>query len=387
MRRKNRVELLLSGNGEFDAFITKSPADISYLIGIIFPYPDQSPFSAALVASKDSDVYTLILPVEWECVLKSFTWKGKTKTYSINDGSPEKAFRDALKTVIGSMQISGKKVAIDYSGWTVGEMRYLKENFPDMTICNLDKMLMEMREIKSPDEIENIKIAAHIADRGMIGALNHVEGTVGNVGYTNAEFLERVRVHAIEFGANCIGHLNLSTGPTGHSWYTPIDDLSLVRAGNTVRADYSVMYNGCWATCGRMFFTGKPGPKAADAYAENMLLKEFAVSILKPGIRVAEFFEAVCLKADEEGIELLSDDGLGHGVGMSEYEMPYLTEDNDEVLKTGMVIALDVKTIGSKNELIHSVDIYELTEDGNRKLSDFREWNTLYRIDGVRSTH
>ena len=387
MRRKNRVESLLSGNVEFDAFITKSPADIAYLIGITFPYPEQSVFSAALVASKDDNVYTLILPVEWECVLKSFTWKGKTKTYSINDGSPETAFRNALKTVIDDMQICGKKVAIDYHGWTVREMRFLKDNYPDMDVCSLDKTLMEMREIKSPDEIENIKIAAHIADRGMIGALNHVEGTVGNVGYTQAEFLERIRVHAIEFGANCIGHLNLSMGPTGHSWYTPIDDLSPVRAGNTVRADYSVMYNGCWATCGRMFFTGKPGPKAADAYAENMLLKDFAVSILKPGIRVTEFFEAVCLKAEEEGIELLSDDGLGHGVGRSEYEMPYLTEDNDEVLKTGMVIALDVKTIGSKNELIHSVDIYELTEDGNRRLSDFRDWNTLYRIDGVRSTH
>ena len=57
------------------------------------------------------------------------------------------------------------------------------------------------------------------------------------------------------------------------------------------------------------------------------------------------------------------------------------------MLKKGMVIALDIKTIGSKNEMIHSVDIYELTQDGNRKLSDFRNWDTLYRIDGVRSTH
>ena len=135
MRRKNRVETLLSGNGEFDAFITKSPANISYLIGIVFPYPDQSPFSAALVGSKDSNVYTLILPVEWECVLKSFTWKGKTKTYSINDGSPETAFRNALQSVIRDMSICGKKVAIDYSSWTVGEIRFLKENDPDMTTC------------------------------------------------------------------------------------------------------------------------------------------------------------------------------------------------------------------------------------------------------------
>ena len=60
---------------------------------------------------------------------------------------------------------------------------------------------------------------------------------------------------------------------------------------------------------------------------------------------------------------------------------------DDEILKEGMVIALDVKTNGSKNEMIHSVDIYVLTEDGNCKLSDFRDWDTMYLINGVRSTH
>ncbi len=387
MRRKNRVESLLNGNGEFDAFITKSPADIAYLIGIIFPYPDQSPFSAALVASKDSNMYTLILPAEWQCVLKSFTWKGKAKVYNINDGSPDVAFRNALKNVIDDMGIGSKGVAIDYSSWTAGEIKFLKDSCPEIKISNLDPMLGEVREIKSADEIANIKTAAHIADRGLIGALNHVEGTIGNVEYTLAEFLERVRVHAIEFGANTIGHLNLSQGKSGHSWYTPIEDFSLATEGNSIRVDYSMSYNGCWATCSRMFYAGKPDQKARLAYEANIRLKNFAASILKPGLSVSEFCEAVRMKAEEEEIDLLSDDGLGHGVGMSEFEMPFLTEDNEEELKSGMVIALDVRTLGSKNEIIHSVDIYELTQDGNRKLSDFRDWDTLYRINGVRSTH
>ncbi len=387
MRRKNRVESLLNGNGEFDAFIIKSPADIAYLIGIIFPYPDQSPFSAAMVASKDSNMYTLILPAEWECVLRSFTWKGKAKVYSINDGSPDNAFREALKAVIDEMDISRKAVAIDYPNWTAGEIKFLKENCPEMAISDLSGRLGQLREIKSAEEIANIKEAAHIADRGMIGALNHVEGTVGNVEYTLAEFLERIRVHAIEFGANTIGHLNLSQGSTGHSWYTPIDDFSLTQDGNTIRADYSMSYNGCWASCSRMFYVGKPDHKARDAYAANMRLKNFAVSILKPGLSVSEFCDAVRMKAEEDGIELLYDDGLGHGVGMSEYEMPFLTEDNTEELRAGMVIALDVRTLGGKNEMIHSVDIYALTQDGNIKLSDFRDWDKLYKINGVRTTH
>ena len=387
MRRKNRVESLFNDHGNFDAFITKSPADIAYLIGITFPYPDQSPFSAALIAKRGSSAGTLILPFEWECVLRNFTWEGKTKTYSINDGSPEIAFRNALKNVIDELKICHEKVAIDYSSWTVGEIRFLKENCPEMYIIDLEPTIQNAREIKSEYEIENIQKAAHIADRGIIGALNHIEGTVGYSNCTASGFLEFVRIHAIEFGANAIGHLNIAQGRSGNSWITPIYDLKVLEENKTIRVDYSLSYNGCWTVCSRMLFTGKPGQNTANAFAKNMLLKDFAVSIMKPGIRVCEFCEAVRLKADEENIEMLYDEGLGHGIGASEYEKPYLTADNDEVLKTGMVIALDVKTIGYKDELIHSVDIYELTNDGNRRLSDFRDWNTLYRINSVRSAH
>ena len=370
----------------FDAFITKSPANIAYLIGITFPYPYQSPFSAALIAGKKVSVPTLILPAEWECVLRSFTWEGNVRTYSINDGSPEAGFCNALRSVIGDLEICNEKVALDYSSWTVGEIRSLKEAFPEMYIINLDPVIEEKREIKSEYEIENIQRAAHIADRGIIGALNHIEGTLGLAGCTLSDFLEHVRIHAIEFGAHSIGHLNIAQGRSGNSWITPLyDDLTMIKEWKTIRVDYTLCYNGCWTSCSRMFFTGKPGPNTADAYAKNMLLKEYAVSMMKPGVRVGDLCEAVRLKAEDENIELLYEEGLGYGVGASEYERPYLTADNDEILKTGMVIALDVKTIGYKDELIHSIDIYEITHDGNRRLSDFREWNTLYRINGVRS--
>ena len=386
MRRKNRVESLFASQENFKAFITKSPADIAYLIGITFPYPYQSPFSAALVAKKGSSPATLILPVEWECVLKSFTWEGKAKTYSINDGSPEKGFRDALKSVIDELEICGEKVALDYSSWTVGEIRFLKESCPEMYIVDLDPIIEERREIKSEYEIENIQTAAHIADRGIIGALNHIEGTIGHSNCTLADFLEHVRIHAIEFGAHSVGHLNIAQGRSGNSWITPLyDDLILIKEGKTIRVDYTLCYNGCWVSCSRMFFTGKPGPNTAEAYAKNMALKSFAESMLKPGVRVSDLCEAVRTEAENRNIELLYEEGLGYGVGTSEYERPYLTADNNEVLKTGMVIALDVKTLGYKDELIHSVDIYELTHDGNRRLSDFRDWNTLYRINGFRS--
>jgi hypothetical protein len=52
-----------------------------------------------------------------------------------------------------------------------------------------------------------------------------------------------------------------------------------------------------------------------------------------------------------------------------------------------MVVALDVYTYGPRRELVHSKDVYMVTEQGNRKLSWYRDWDRLYAVTGWRATH
>jgi hypothetical protein len=52
-----------------------------------------------------------------------------------------------------------------------------------------------------------------------------------------------------------------------------------------------------------------------------------------------------------------------------------------------MVMALDIYTYGPRQELVHSKDIYAVTEEGNRKLSWYMPWDELYSVTGFRATH
>jgi hypothetical protein len=52
-----------------------------------------------------------------------------------------------------------------------------------------------------------------------------------------------------------------------------------------------------------------------------------------------------------------------------------------------MVIALDIYTYGPRQELVHSKDVYAITEEGNRKLSWYKTWDKLYNVYGIRATH
>lgn len=385
--RNNRVSQLFSANKNRQVIIVKSPASITYLIGICFPYPDQSPYSVALLVHADDEKYSLVIPAEWKGILEDQNWNGKTLIYSQNDGGPKRAFLNALFEAMTAYPESNKEVALDYDCWTVKDIDVLHERYPDMVINDCSDELLKERMIKSTEEITNIQSASIIADRGLIGALNHIEGTLSSSYYTLSEFLERVRVHAIEFGANYIGHLNVSQGKSGIDWYTPVKDFSMVEAGNTVRVNYSVAVNGSWAVCNRMLFAGVPGPEDQKAYEVNQELKNYAVSLLKPGTKICDFCCEIQKKADELQIELLSDEGLGHGVGASECEMPYINAENEDPFVEGIVISLDIKTSGVKDELIHSSDIYLINANGCELLSNFCNWDNLYAITGVRANH
>ena len=91
--------------------------------------------------------------------------------------------------------------------------------------------------------------------------------------------------------------------------------------------------------------------------------------------------------ANDKGIECWDKTCFGHGVGVSDWEPPFLNPYDDTELDEGMVIALDIYTYGPNRELIHSKDIYEITEDEPRLLSWYKTWDKLYSVYGFRTTH
>jgi Xaa-Pro dipeptidase len=368
-------------------YIIKQPSHVSYLTNVLFPYPENSPYSTALVGIPEKNEFVLIVPVDWLDVAKDQKWNHSIVSYNLNQGSPDQAFCDAVIKSVTDMKIDTENLALDFPAWTVNEIKQLSAKLNHLKWQDCDELLWRNRMIKSEQEIRFLHQSAQIADRGMIGALNHVEGTTMSSYYTLSEFLERVRVHAIEFGTCGIGHLNISQGAEGKAEITPIQDFSFVNQDNLIRIDYTSEYLGYWNACSRMFFIGKPDKESEDAFEANQSLIIYAQSLLKPGIVIGDFCKLIKEKADSSRISLYDETCFGHGLGLSEAEWPFITIDNPDSFEKGMVIVLKIKTYGPQGAIIHSTETYEITNRGYRKLSDFKEWNHLYRIDGCRANH
>jgi len=123
-----------------------------------------------------------------------------------------------------------------------------------------------------------------------------------------------------------------------------------------------------------------------EAYDDNQDLKAYAESLLAPGMICYKIYTKVKAEAEKRGIKL-HDPIIGHGVGCSHFEAPYLVNDYSVELKLGNVIALGVATLGPRREIIVDRDVYEITHEAARKLSWYRSWDRIYTVTGFRAVH
>jgi len=370
---------------ECDAILAVGVDNFNYLSGTVLPFAEEYPGRRAAVLFTKKGESSVVCPYDWSEALTDQGWSGEVIVYDENNGSTEDVFVESLTGLLDKYGLTESKIGLDYSRASRALMNALEAGLKKVKWIPVDSLIRDLRIIKTSREIDLIETACKQNDRGIIHGLNHLEGTVTSPGYTVAEFTERVRVHTNENGSSGIGHLTTTIDANMEHYYAP--SRGLFREGIPFRSDISNHYMGYWANIGRMAFTGKTPQEYSEAYQSNLLLKEEAIGMLRPGVACSDLYDHVKKLAEEKGVPLWSEAGMGHGVGASHHEPPYLNASDDTLLAEGMVVALDIYTRGPKGGLIHSKDIYAIEEKGCRKLSWYRDWTGFYEVTGFRAAH
>lgn len=370
---------------DLDALLALGVDNFTYVSHIVLPFASNYPDRQAAVLRTTEGSGGIACPIDWEEVIKDQGWDGELVAYDENEGLPPKALIGSIKVLIARLGLEKAKIGIDETRASKQLVDMLNEIIPDAEWIPFDGTLRDLRLLKTPQEVKLIESAAYQSELGIITALMHLEGTVAVPGYTINEFTERVRVHVFEFGGTGVEHMATQVGADAQMFYTP--QRGWIKEGDLARIDITNHLKGYWSNAGRMAVIGNPSPEQSAAFEKNLRIKSLALATLKPGTRCNEAFAEVKKKANEIGIHFFEDAGIGHGVGVSHREPPFLNASDETVLRSGMVIALDVYTYGPEKELVHSKDIYEITGSGPNLLSWYKTWDKLYAVTGFRSTH
>ena len=373
----SKVEAAMEEEG-LEALIVFGYDNIQYLTGAPLHYPPSYPDRYMALFWPRGETPTCILPHEWERSFLNLSWTNKTRAYTERPGSAGTIVDAILLLVRETVRKTGT-IGIDASRTPASLYDRLESALGEYQLKPWDMGLRRLRIVKTPGEARLLEEVAAKTDHALAAQAHHVLvlQAPGEMSLT-----ENVRVHALERGLDEVGHHAIAqvvSGENAGKWWpgAPMFGVGYSRVPKHhewVRMELVATLNGYWCNGARMLAMGEMTEEQKADYQKLVTLREVARRTIKPGAKASEVYAAVKEVAMEKGIKLEPHLALGAGVGVSNYEPPYLSAADDTTLEPGMVIAFNPVVHGSKGELLMNRDTFLVTEEGCRILGWWKDW-------------
>ncbi|HTK35251.1 MAG TPA: Xaa-Pro peptidase family protein [Caulobacteraceae bacterium] len=200
--------------------------------------------------------------------------------------------------------------------------------------------LLDAREIKTPDEIELLKLAASMVDGTYVDIAKAIRpGTREN------ELVAIANDKLYRLGSERVECVNSVSGPRGRPHCHTFSD-RIIQPGDMIFLDIMHSYNGYRTCYYRTFVCGEPNKHQVEAYEKASKWISASIDMIKPGVTPDEI-AAVWPDASEFGYRDEAEAFLlqyGHGVGLSLWERPIISKrykGQNQPLREGMVFALE----------------------------------------------
>lgn len=233
-------------------------------------------------------------------------------------------------------------------------------------MVNADKLIGDMRGVKSEAELAVIKRAYEIADMGMQAAIDAIKP-----GVTEREVAAEAEYVMRKNGAEGFGIDTMVASGSNTRHIIARTSNRVIEENDFVVVTVAPRYEGYHGACARPVFVGTPDPEtlaAAEAVVKAQELCGANLLVGKVGSEVEAMGREVMKEAGYEKNFMYS--GL-HSIGVIEFEAPILGPSSDTVIAKDMVISIDIPLFEAEN--IDGMRLecgYHITENGPEKLSN-----------------
>lgn len=143
-----------------------------------------------------------------------------------------------------------------------------------------------------------------------------------------------------------------------------------LKEGMAVMVDIAGNFYGYLTDCTRTFGIGKLAPKALEAHAVSIAIRNALAAAGKPGARCEDLYALALKMAEDAGLADCFMGGaqkakfVGHGTGLVINEQPVLGVRSRDVLEAGMCIALEPKFVIPGTGAVGVEDTFLVTPSG-----------------------
>jgi len=232
----------------------------------------------------------------------------------------------------GLARLAARRRSVGIAGIEMMEAR-LAEAFSHPASATLD--VEELRRVKTPREMERMRQAADLADRGYQFFADVVE-----VGMAEYELVAEVEAFLKTNGAED-NFMLIASGGTEVTGMKP-PTARRFQAGDSVTTELTPQVEGYWAQVCRTLVLGEPNEKQRQAFAIFDTAEKAAEDFLRPGVNIADVARVQNDVFRRHGYGEYTGSKYtrvrGHGLGLHLDENPYVLEEVNYTVKEGMTL-------------------------------------------------
>jgi methionyl aminopeptidase len=240
--------------------------------------------------------------------------------------------------------------------------------------------------IKTPEEIERMRVAGRLAAEVLVMIEPHV-----NAGVTTDELDRICHDYIVNVQGAIPAPLNYHGFPKSictslnHQVCHGIPGERVLKNGDILNIDITVIKDGYHGDTSRMFFVGKPSIIAERVSRVSLECLYLGIRMVKPGLRLGDIGNAIQRHAEASNCSVVRE-YCGHGIGQKFHEEPQVLHYGEPgtgmVLREGMTFTIEPMINAGKRQIRMLRDGWTVvTKD--HSLSAQWEHTLLVTADGV----
>jgi Xaa-Pro aminopeptidase len=255
------------------------------------------------------------------------------------------------------------RYAISDSAWAMHVLG-LQSALPESGYVSMTAALPMLRAIKDADEIERLTDAGAAADATLEEIVK-----VRFAGRTENEVAADLAALLRKHGHSQVDFTVVGSGPNGANPHHEASDRT-IQEGDMVVMDFGGLKEGYGSDTTRTVHVGEPTDEERKVFEIVRAAQQAGYEAVRPGI--------ACQEIDRAARKVISDAGygeyfihrVGHGIGITTHEPPYMVEGEEHLIEPGMCFSIEPGIYLPGRFGVRIEDIVVATEDGGRRLNN-----------------
>jgi Xaa-Pro dipeptidase len=356
---------------KLDALVAVAPESVIYTCGFVIPSLRIQGLHRRLamtVVTPDKEAL-IVVDMETSTAKRRSRWFSDIRTYREFEQEASELLIEALQ----EFGLAKGCIGIELDYLPAMDFAVIRQAVPNANFINADKTFLELRSVKTHEEIERLRRAGRAADK----AHQQVQKRA-RAGMTEMELANIITETLYREGIEDITVLVVASGERSALPNVGPSD-RVLKPGDLIRIDLLGNIGAYCSDVARTYVVGDPTPEQTAMWQKLVDTLNALKAKIRPGVTTRQIYQTFAEKYRSVGLSPTT--FVGHGLGLSVHEHPWICKYDrfERPLEEGMVLCVEPYYIG-ENEGYQLEDEIIVTRDGFELITNQVDTSRLLQI-------